>query len=74
METTINAEKSQTLFVTRQENRAFDQRKMPKFIQDRPLKLKCYLRTLEILVFTFEILRVSKKQNTVTLHAYYSPQ
>lgn len=71
METTINAEK--TLFVTRQENRAFDQRKMPKFIQDRPLKLNAILELLKS-SFYFEILRVSKKQNTVTLHAYYSPQ
>ena len=27
---------------------SFWPKKMPKFIQDRPLKLKCYLRTLEI--------------------------
>ena len=42
---------------------SFWPKKMPKFIQDRPLKLKCYLRTLKNLIF----LRVSKHSDTTCL-------
>ena len=69
METTrINAEKQKKQEIICDKKIELLTKENAKIHTGQNLKIKCYLRNLKFKIFEFQ------KQNTVTLHAYYSPQ